>query len=193
MEVALINYGAGNVKSVSYAFERLGVTPNLTANAEEILKADYVIFPGVGQAAHAMNALKKKGLDELIPNLTQPVLGICLGMQLMCNFSAEGNVNGLGIFDTAVERFEPTVKVPHTGWNSIAFESHPLFKKIDQKAYVYFVHSYFMNKTKNTVATTNYGKPFSAAIQKNNFYGCQFHPEKSGAVGNQILQNFLTL
>lgn len=190
-KVVIIDYGAGNIQSVQFALERLGVQAVLTHNEEDILGADKVIFPGVGHATPAMKSLQEKGLDKLIPTLTQPVLGICLGMQLMCSFSEENNQNGLDIFSTTVKRFSEEEKVPHIGWNDIKFKESELFRGIEEKPYVYFVHSYYAELGAETIATTGYGQEFSAALQRNNFYGCQFHPEKSGDVGELILRNFI--
>ncbi len=181
MKLVIINYGAGNTQSLKYAFQRLGVNPLLTDDKEEILSADKIIFPGVGHAKAAMNVLKEKGLDVLIPQLKQPVLGICLGMQLLCKFSEEGNTECLGIFDETVKLFEPKLKVPHTGWN----------KTSGNESWYYFVHSYYVPKNELTTLTCNYITEFSAAIQKNNFYAVQFHPEKSGKTGAEFLKKFI--
>lgn len=191
MKIAIINYGAGNIKSIQFALNRLGFEGILTNNPNEIQSADKVIFPGVGEAGSAMKKLKSSGIDKLIPALTQPVLGICLGMQLMCNHTEEGNVNGLGIFDTNVIRFSNQVKVPQMGWNTIFNLQSPLFYGINENAYLYLVHSFYAPLSENTIAMTNYEKEFSSALQRDNFYGVQFHPEKSGIVGEQILKNFL--
>ena len=192
-KIAIIDYGAGNIQSVLFALERLGVEANLTNNPEEIKAAEKVIFPGVGHATPALNALKKTGLDQLIPQLKQPVLGVCLGMQLMCRFSQENNEEALGIFDVDVKKFPANEKVPHMGWNSIEVKENPLVKNIQDNSYFYFVHSYYAELGKETIATTQYGLSFSAALQRDNFYGCQFHPEKSGGVGQKILENFIKL
>lgn len=192
-ELAIIDYGAGNIQSVLFALERLGVQANLTNDPEEIRSAEKVIFPGVGHATPALNALKKTGLDQLIPRLRQPVLGVCLGMQLMCRFSEENNEEALDIFSVDVKKFPKDKKVPHMGWNSIEIKGNPLLKDIQNNSYFYFVHSFFAEIGMETIATTNYGLPFSAALQKDNFYGCQFHPEKSGQVGQMILKNFIEL
>jgi glutamine amidotransferase len=178
---------------VKYAFHRLGVTPILSNNAEEILEADKVIFPGVGHAQAAMNELKAQGLDTLIPQLKQPVLGICLGMQLLCKFSEEGGTPCLGIIEETVKLFNPTMKVPHMGWQAsrLGQLSNKVFNQQDSQ--VYFVHSYYLPVNQYTVETCDYITPFSASIQKDNFYACQYHPEKSGKVGEQILKNFLSL
>jgi imidazole glycerol-phosphate synthase subunit HisH len=193
MKIAIINYGAGNIQSILFAIERLGYTAVLTNNPDEIQQADKVIFPGVGEASYAMQKLKESGLDRLIPNLKQPVLGICLGMQLMCHHSEEGNTVGLGIFDANVIRFSNNVKVPQMGWNQIYDLKSLLFKGINENEYLYLVHSYYVPKCKEAIATTNYDVEYASALQKNNFYGTQFHPEKSGDVGEQILANFLKL
>jgi glutamine amidotransferase len=193
MKIAIINYGAGNIQSILFAIERIGYTAVLTNNPDEIQQADKVIFPGVGEASYAMQKLIESGLDSLIPNLKQPVLGICLGMQLMCHHSEEGNTVGLGIFDAKVIRFSNNVKVPQMGWNQIYNLKSLLFKGINENEYMYLVHSYYVPKCKEAIATTNYDVEYASALQKNNFYGTQFHPEKSGDVGEQILANFLKL
>ena len=193
MKIAIIDYGSGNVQSIQFALNRLGFEGNLTNNSQEIIAADRVIFPGVGQAESAMTKLRKSGLVKIIPQLKQPVLGICLGMQLMCNSSEEGNTKGLGIFDTAVKRFSNAVKVPQVGWNTIQNLKSDLFNGISENDFMYLVHSYFAPLCAATVATTDYDQQYSSALQKNNFYGVQFHPEKSGKSGEQLLQNFLNL
>jgi glutamine amidotransferase len=193
MKIAIINYGAGNIQSILFAIERLGYTAVLTNNPDEIQQADKVIFPGVGEASYAMQKLKESGLDSLIPTLNQPVLGICLGMQLMCHHSEEGNTNGLGIFDANVIRFSNNVKVPQMGWNQIYNLKSPLFDGINDNEYMYLVHSYYVPNCKEAIAITNYDLEYASALQKNNFYGTQFHPEKSGDIGEQILGNFLKL
>ncbi|HCF04258.1 imidazole glycerol phosphate synthase subunit HisH [Flavobacterium sp.] len=193
MKIAIINYGAGNIQSILFAIERLGYTAVLTNNPDEIQQADKVIFPGVGEASYAMQKLKESGLDSLIPTLRQPVLGICLGMQLMCHHSEEGNTDGLGIFDANVIRFSNNVKVPQMGWNQIYNLKSPLFQGINENEYMYLVHSYYVPNCKEAIATTNYDLEYASALQKDNFYGTQFHPEKSGDVGEQILANFLKL
>ena len=193
MKVAIIKYNAGNVRSVIFALERLGVQPLLTDDPEEIRKADKVIFPGQGEAKTAMRYLGEKGLDLLIPSLKQPFLGICLGLQLMCRHSEEGDTPCLGLFDIAVKRFEPKLKVPHMGWNLLEERKGPLFDHLDEQAYMYFVHSYYAGTGPDTTAKTNYVNDFSAAIHKDNFYALQGHPEKSGKTGEQILKNFLAL
>ena len=193
MKIAIINYGAGNIQSILFAIERLEYTAMLTNNPDEILQADKVIFPGVGEASYAMQKLKESGLDSLIPTLKQPVLGIFLGMQLMCQHSEEGNTDGLGIFDANVIRFSTNVKVPQMGWNQIYNLKSPLFEGINNNEYMYLVHSYYVPNCSEAIANTNYDVEYASALQKNNFYGTQFHPEKSGDVGEQILANFLKL
>ncbi|WP_372644129.1 imidazole glycerol phosphate synthase subunit HisH [Ancylomarina sp.] len=191
--IVIIDYEAGNVQSVKFALERLGVSAEITNCEETIRKADKVIFPGVGEATWAMNALKKNGLDKLIPQLKQPVLGICLGMQLMCEQSEEGNTKGLGIFPVETLRFPAEDKVPHMGWNQIKQLKGKLFEGIDVESFVYFVHSFYVPLNDYSAAETYYIRSFSASLQKDNFYACQFHPEKSGDIGQQILSNFIKL
>ena len=193
MKIVIINYGAGNIQSIMFAIERLGFKAVLSNNPDEIKAADKVIFPGVGEASSAMKMLLESGLDALIPNLKQPVLGICLGMQLMCNKSEEGNTEGLGIFDVDVIKFTPKVKVPQMGWNQIYNLKSPLFQGINENEYMYLVHSFYAPNCSEAIATTNYEVEYASALQKDNFYGTQFHPEKSGDVGEQILGNFLKL
>ncbi|WP_348812524.1 imidazole glycerol phosphate synthase subunit HisH [Flavobacterium maritimum] len=193
MKIVIINYGAGNIQSIMFAIERLGFKAVLSNNAEEIKAADKVIFPGVGEASYAMKMLKESGLDALIPTLKQPVLGICLGMQLMCNKSEEGNTKGLGIFDVNVIKFSPKVKVPQMGWNQIYNLKSDLFKGISENEYMYLVHSFYAPLCSETIARTNYELEYSSALENDNFYGTQFHPEKSGDVGEKILGNFLEL
>jgi imidazole glycerol-phosphate synthase subunit HisH len=194
MKVAIVQYNAGNVQSVLYALERLGVQAILTNSQEELSKADKVIFPGVGEASSAMQFLQSKNLDTIIKNLKQPVLGICLGLQLMCKHSEENNTNCLGIFDLQVRKFSSDIhKVPHVGWNDIHALKSPLFTNIQEKDYVYYVHSFYAELGTDTIAQTNYVHPYSASLHKNNFYAVQFHPEKSGKVGEKILENFLSL
>ncbi|RTY88799.1 imidazole glycerol phosphate synthase subunit HisH [Flavobacterium sp. RSP15] len=193
MKTVIINYGAGNIQSIMFAIERLGFKPVLSNNPDEIKAADKVIFPGVGEASSAMKMLLESGLDTLIPTLKQPVLGICLGMQLMCNKSEEGNTKGLGIFDIDVIKFTPKVKVPQMGWNQIYNLKSPLFKGIAENEYMYLVHSFYAPLCPEAIATTNYELEYSSALENENFYGTQFHPEKSGDVGEQILGNFLKL
>mgnify|MGYP006142521419 FL=1 len=193
MKIVIINYGAGNIQSILFAIERLGYTAELTNNPYEIEQADKVIFPGVGEASYAMQKLKESGLNSLIPTLKQPVLGICLGMQLMCQHSEEGNTDGLEIFDANVIRFSTQVKVPQMGWNQIYNLKSPLFEGINDNEYMYLVHSYYVPNCNEAIANTNYDVEYASALQKNNFYGTQFHPEKSGDIGEQILENFLKL
>lgn len=196
MKVAIIKYNAGNIRSVDYALKRLGVEAVVTADEAVLRAADKVIFPGVGEAETTMRFLRANGMDRLLKELRQPVLGICLGMQLMCRHSEEGNVDCLGIFDADVKRFvskNPEEKVPHMGWNTIAQTDSALFKGFTEEEFVYFVHSYYVPLGDCTAAVTDYIVPFSAALHKDNYYATQFHPEKSGSVGERILQNFLTL
>jgi len=193
MKLVIINYGAGNIKSIQFAFKRLGVDAVLSNNPEEIITADKIIFPGVGEASSAMAMLKSSGLDTLIPTLKQPVLGICLGMQLLCESTEEGNTKGLGIFKTHVKRFDNTVKVPQMGWNVISNLKSNLFNGIKENEYMYLVHSYYAEHCSQTIASTNYGINYTSALQHNNFYGVQFHPEKSSTAGAKILENFLNL
>jgi glutamine amidotransferase len=193
MDIIIIDYGAGNIQSIQFAFQRLGVNAKLSNSVHEIQNADKVIFPGVGEASQAMKRLKKSKLDLLIPSLKQDVLGICLGMQLLCNHSAEGNTKGLGVFDIDVKQFSNTVKVPHMGWNTIQNLQSDLLKDISENSYMYSVHSYYAGIGKQTIASSQYELKFSAALKSNNFYGVQFHPEKSSKDGAQLLQNFLNL
>ncbi|HAG16678.1 MAG TPA: imidazole glycerol phosphate synthase subunit HisH [Bacteroidales bacterium] len=191
--IAIIKYNAGNIASVQNALTRLGYQSIITDDKHEILKAEKVIFPGVGEASSAMKYLREKELDKVILSIKKPFLGICLGLQLMCDFSEEGNTNCLGIFHTNVKKFPRNEKVPHIGWNTIENIRNPLFEGIFPKSDVYFVHSYFAEINAQTIATCNYIQPFSAAMQQNNFFATQFHPEKSADVGAQILKNFLAL
>ncbi|MCO5723566.1 imidazole glycerol phosphate synthase subunit HisH [Robiginitalea marina] len=193
MDLVIINYGAGNIQSIRFAFERLGFSPELSADPDRISRADKIIFPGVGEASSAMAKLKQSGLDRLIPELKQPVLGICLGMQLMCRRSEEGGTPGLGIFDVDVVRFTGVPKVPQIGWNSIRNLASPLFQGVGEDEYIYLVHSYFAPLGAQTIATSEYGGPYSAALAEGNFFGVQFHPEKSGKTGARILKNFLEI
>lgn len=193
MDLKIVNYGAGNIKSIQFAFKRLGVEAVLSNNPEEIIKADKVIFPGVGEASSAMKMLKESGLDTLIPQLTQPVLGICLGMQLMCKHTEEGDTKGLGIFDTNVKRFSNNVKVPQMGWNTVTNLKSKLFKTISEGDYMYLVHSYYAENCTQNISTSDYEIQYASALENNNFYGVQFHPEKSSKVGEQLLKNFLEL
>ena len=195
MNIVIIKYNAGNIFSVEHAFKRLGVEATVTADQELIRSADKVVFPGVGEASSTMQYLQQSGLDKLIPALQQPVLGICLGMQLMCSHSEEGDVDCLNIFDAEVKRFLPQKhedKVPHMGWNTIKNVGSNIFDASLENQFVYFVHSYYVALSKHTIATTDYIQPFSAAIHKDNFYATQFHPEKSGSIGEEILKNFIS-
>ena len=193
MRIAIIDYGAGNTQSVKYALKRLGCNSVLTSDKEVISSSDKVIFPGVGQATSAMRKLKSKGLDLLIPQLKQPVLGICLGMQLMCNFSEEGNTDCLKIFDSSVKRFNNSLKVPQIGWNTIFDLKTSLFDSINENEYMYLVHSYYVPIVPETIGISEYDLKYSIAVKKSNFYGVQFHPEKSSFSGNKLLNNFLKL
>lgn len=192
MTIAIIKYNAGNIKSVSNALNRLAIDHAITDDPEKIKAADKVIFPGVGEASTTMRHLREKKLDVLIRNLTQPVLGICLGMQLMCRHSEEGDTPCLDIFDLPVQKFQIDLKIPHMGWNSLTKVKSPLFDAEKEGQFVYFVHSYYVPVAGETSAISHYQIPFSAALQKDNFFATQFHPEKSGGVGEQILQNFLS-
>ena len=193
MKLIIINYGAGNIKSIQFAFKRLGVDAVLSNNIDEIRAADKVIFPGVGEASTAMKMLQESGLDKVIPTLKQPVLGICLGMQLMCNSSEEGDTKGLGIFNVNVKKFSTAVKVPQMGWNVIYDLKSDLFTGIKEKEFMYLVHSFYAENCEEAISTTDYEIEYASALQKDNFYGVQFHPEKSGVEGSKILKNFLNL
>jgi len=193
MKIVIIDYGAGNIQSVKFAMQRLGYQAILSNKKDEILAADKVIFPGVGEASNAMKMLKEYDLDTLIPKLKQPVLGICLGMQLLCNASEEGNSKGLKVFDNIVLKFPKGKKIPQMGWNQIKDLKSDLFKGIKEDEYMYLVHSYYVPLNENTIATTNYGFDYATAMQKDNFYGVQFHPEKSSEAGERILKNFLEM
>ncbi|MBS1632507.1 MAG: imidazole glycerol phosphate synthase subunit HisH [Bacteroidetes bacterium] len=196
MDVVIIKYNAGNIQSVLFALERLGYTATVTDDPEKISVSDKVIFPGVGEASSAMNYLKERELDKLIVSLTQPVLGICLGMQLLCEYSEENDTPCLGIFNETVKKFKAVkneFKIPQIGWNSIYDLKSELFKGITENSYCYFVHGYYASLGKQTISTTNYVQPYSSGLNKDNFWGVQFHPEKSAAIGEKILKNFLTL
>ena len=196
MNIAIVKYNAGNIYSVVNALKRLGIEPLLTDDAELLAKADKVLFPGQGEASGAMSYLKERRLDEVIKNLKQPVLGICVGQQLLCKHSEEGNTDCIGIFDAEVKRFCPIRhedKVPAMGWNALYNTKSPLFKGFTDNEFVYFVHSYYVPLCDATIATADYILPYSAALCKENFYSTQFHPEKSGSVGERILKNFLEI
>ena len=205
MNLVIIKYNAGNIQSVLYALERLGLNASVTDDVDEILQADKVIFPGVGEASTAMNYLRQRNLDKLIANLQQPVLGICLGLQLMCKHSEENDTTCMGIFEEPVRKFVPPpamdekelkkglFKVPQIGWNNIYDLKTSLFKNLDEKSYCYFVHGYYASLGEHTIATTDYIQPYSSALHRDNFYGVQFHPEKSALAGEQIIKNFLEL
>jgi glutamine amidotransferase len=195
MRVAIVKYNAGNIRSVAYALNRLGIEPEISDDPEVLKSVDKVIFPGVGEASTAMSYLKKDGLDKLIPTLQQPVLGICLGLQLMCTHSEENNTDCLNIFPVQVKRFpvKEHMKVPQIGWNTIHDLKSPLFKGITENAFMYFVHSYYAEQNPYGIATTDYIQPYASAIHKDNFYAVQFHAEKSGEVGSQIIENFIRL
>ena len=191
--IAIIKYNGGNVNSVQNALNRLNAESVITDDFEIIKKADKVIFPGVGEASSTMRNLQVKGLDQLIPDLKQPVLGICLGMQLMCGNNEEGDTKGMGIFDINVKKFPARDLVPHMGWNTITSLDSPLFSGVEQGSDVYFVHSFYCELSRNTTSVCDYILPFSASLQKDNFFAMQFHPEKSGATGSLLLNNFLKL
>ncbi|MBL3549117.1 imidazole glycerol phosphate synthase subunit HisH [Chryseobacterium sp. KMC2] len=191
--IAIIKYNGGNVSSVQNALNRLKVDSVITDDLEQIIKADKVIFPGVGEASSTMKLLKEKRLDVLIPSLKQPVLGICLGMQLMCGDNEEGDIRGMGIFNVKVKRFPPTDLVPHMGWNTVSDQESSLFLGIEKNNDVYFVHSFYCELSDFTTSVCDYILPFSSSLQKDNFYAVQFHPEKSGGIGSQILTNFIKL
>lgn len=191
MNIVIIDYGAGNVKSVQFALERLGYQAVCSNDPDVIREADKVIFPGVGEAKSAMEEIKKYGLEKVIPELKQPVLGICLGMQLMCEHSEENDTDCLGIFPIEVKKFQVDLKVPHIGWNQVIDLEGHLFDQVEASSYVYYVHSYYVPENEFSIANTDYGIKYSGAIRKDNFYACQFHPEKSGAIGEQILKNFI--
>jgi len=198
VNIVIIRYNAGNVASVQFALERLGIVATVSDDATVISAADKIIFPGVGEASSAMRSLKAAGLDSTLKNLRQPVLGICLGMQLLCAHSEEGDTDGLGLFDTRVRRiaggdYKGELKIPHMGWNSIINLKGPLYKGVPEEAFVYYVHGYCADICEQTNSVTDYIRPFSAGLEKNNFYGVQFHPEKSGVAGEMIIRNFLDL
>jgi imidazole glycerol-phosphate synthase subunit HisH len=195
MKVVIIKYNAGNIRSVLFALERIGVTAIVTDDHDEIRSADRVIFPGVGEASTAMQYLKERGLDKLICSLKQPVLGICLGMQLMCSHSEENNTPCLGIFDEKVRKFPETTgfKIPQIGWNNIFGLKSPLLEGIAENSYMYFVHSFYVEACGDAIANTDYILHYSSAVRKNNFWAVQFHPEKSGVAGQKILENFIHL
>lgn len=193
MNLVIVDYKAGNVQSVLFALERLGVQATLSSDFETIKAADKVIFPGVGEASSAMAQLKARNLHKLLPTLQQPFFGVCLGMQLLCQHSEEGDTDMLGIIPLQVKRFQTDLKVPHMGWNQLENQQSPLFSGINEKDYVYYVHSFYVPLSEYTIAQTSYPEPFSAALQYKNFYAAQFHPEKSGPAGSQILKNFLAL
>ena len=193
MKLVIIDYGAGNIKSIQFAFKRLGFDAVLSNNINEIKAADKVIFPGVGEASSAMKKLRESGLDTIIPTLKQPVLGICLGMQLMCNSSEEGNTKGLGIFNVDIKRFSNSVKVPQMGWNVISELKSDLFNGIKENEFMYLVHSFYASTCEEMIAKTDYEVEYASALQKDNFYGVQFHPEKSSKAGEKLLENFLNL
>lgn len=193
MKVSIIKYNAGNVQSVTHALRRLGIEPGISDDPEVLRTADKVIFPGVGEASTAMKYLRDRNLDKLIVELNQPFLGICLGLQLMCRYSEENDTPCLGIFGVDVKRFPPEDKVPHMGWNKLEMKENPLFKGARENSFLYFVHSYYAETGEETIATSNYILPFSAAMNNNNFYAIQAHPEKSGQDGQLVLQNFLNL
>jgi glutamine amidotransferase len=193
MKVAIVKYNAGNIRSVYFALKRLGIEAVITDDQKQLREADRVIFPGVGEASTTMKYLRDRKLDVLLRELTQPVLGICLGLQLMCEHSEEGDASCIGIFDLEVKRFENKKKVPHMGWNSLNNVRGRLISPELEGAYVYFVHSYYAALGSDTIAVTDYINPFTAAIERDNFFATQFHPEKSGPVGEKILKNFLEL
>ena len=193
MKTVIVKYNAGNVVSVTNALHRLGVEPEITDDPETLASADKVIFPGVGEASTAMNYLRNKGLDKVLIELKQPFLGICLGLQLMCTHSEENDTDCLGIFNLKVRRFPPGNKVPHMGWNRLEMKEHPLFKGAPANMFFYYVHSYYAEIGLETIATSEYIVPFSAALHKDNFYAIQAHTEKSGQDGQIVLQNFLNL
>lgn len=193
MKIVIIDYGAGNTKSVQFAFKRIGINATLTSDFELIRNADGIIFPGVGHANQAMNSLEENGLVNLIKSLKQPVLGICLGMQLLCEFTEEGDQIGLGIVPIKVQKFRHELPVPQIGWNQVEFNESDLFKGIENGAYFYFVHSYFVPVIKEAIGISDYGGEFTASLNIANFYACQFHPEKSSSAGEKLLKNFIEI
>jgi glutamine amidotransferase len=193
MKIVIIKYNAGNVRSVNFSLQRLGIDAITADSPAEIMRADKIIFPGVGAAGAAMEYLKEKNLDELIKKIEKPFLGICLGMQLLCDHSEEGDTKCLGVFNQTVKKFSGNEKVPQIGWNNIYALQSPLFKDVKENAFMYFVHSYYVEEGDETIAKTNYGVEYSSAMQKDNFYAVQFHPEKSGDAGERILKNFIEL
>ena len=197
MKIVIIKYNAGNIRSVLFALERIGAEAVVTDDPEQIVHADKIIFPGVGEASSAMNYLKERKLDQLIKSLQQPVLGVCLGMQLLCAYSDENDTPCIGIFDETVKKFSPGenqhLKVPQVGWNTIYDLKSGLFAEVPEDSFTYFVHGYYVGLGDTTIAKTNYVQPYSSALQRNNFYGVQFHPEKSASVGETILKNFIQL
>lgn len=199
MNLAIVRYNAGNIQSLLFALARLGIEPVISDDPDVLHSADKVIFPGVGEARSAMTYLRERGLDKVITSLKQPVFGICVGMQLLCAHSEENDTTCMGVFDAKIRRFAPEpeerqrFKVPQIGWNTLSFTNHPLFAKLPPEVYVYYVHSYAAELSPYTIATTDYVQPFSGGLHKGNFYAVQFHPEKSGEAGAQILQNFLDL
>lgn len=196
MNVAIVKYNAGNICSVDNAFRRLGIVPVVTSDPEQLMKADRVVFPGQGEAGTTMEYLREHKLDEVIRNLKQPVLGICIGMQLLCRHSEENDTKCLGVFDVDVKRFAPQRhedKVPQMGWNTVTDTKSGLFENIGSQEFVYFIHSFYVPLCEYTIATTHYVQPYSSALHKDNFYATQFHPEKSGSAGERILENFLNI
>lgn len=193
MNIALVKYNAGNVLSVTNALRRLGIEPLVTDDPQLLSQADKVILPGVGEASTAMRYLRGKGMDKVLKKLKQPFLGICLGLQLMCNHSEENDTSCLGIFDLSVRKFPPQNKVPHMGWNKLVFHQDPIFKGLNESAFIYYVHSYYAEIGNNTIGTSEYILPFSAVLKKGNYYAIQGHPEKSGSDGERILKNFIEL
>lgn len=193
MKLAIVKYNAGNIQSVLYALERIGATAVVTDDPETLRSADRVIFPGVGEASTAMQYLRERNLDKLLAGLEQPVLGICLGMQLMCAHSEENDTECLGIFDTQVKKFSGGLKIPQIGWNTLTATTGPLFRHLNDAPFCYFVHSYYADICEETIAQTDYIVPFSSALARDNFYGVQFHPEKSAAAGEQLLRNFIEI